>query len=368
LISRPVSEANENAAEVLQQLRERILMALARGESLSICGQGSKAFYGRRTLIATRSLSTLALDGVVDYEPTELVITARAATPLAELERVLAQHGQMLPCEPPRFAGRGTLGGALATGLSGPRRPYAGALRDFVLGVQLIDGRGQVLRFGGRVIKNVAGFDASRLMAGAMGTLGLVTEVTLKIQPLPPHSATLVLEMDAPTALARISRWRSQPLPISGTCHHEDRLYVRLCGAESAVRESRRVIGGALLPDAARFWRALRDHTHAFFQSSSVLWRVSVPATTPALPLPQPQLIEWGGAQRWVYGDVDAQALRERLQPLGGHLTCFRGHSQGSPAEPLHPLPTALHALQQRVKYVFDPTRLFNPGRLYAGI
>jgi len=354
--------------EPLHELRERILMARAKSLRLAITGHGSKSFYGRQTLLETTALSTAPLHGIVDYEPTELVITARAGTPLAELEQVLARHGQMLPCEPPQFHGRGTLGGAVATGLSGPRRAYAGALRDFVLGVQVIDGRGHLLRFGSRVIKNVAGFDAARLMVGAMGTLGLITEVTLKTQPVPAHSITLVLECDAPDALARLSAWRSRPLPISGTCHHDGRLYVRLCGAAVAVREAQRTIGGDELPEAISLWHALRDHTHAFFQKSMPLWRLSVPATTPHLALPQPQLIEWGGAQRWLCGHVDVQALRDRLLPLGGHVTCFRAPLQGESFEPLQPLPPALRAVHQRVKHVFDPLALLNPGRLYAGI
>jgi len=352
----------------LHELRDRILMAQARNLRLAISGHGSKAFYGRRTLLKTTALSTAPLSGIIDYEPTELVITARAGTPLAELEKVLASHGQMLPCEPPQFDGRGTLGGAVATGLSGPRRAYAGALRDFVLGVQVIDGRGHLLRFGGRVIKNVAGFDAARLMVGAMGTLGLITEVTLKTQPMPAHSITLVLECDGPEALARLSAWRSRPLPISGTCHHDGRLYVRLCGAAVAVRAAQQMIGGEELPEAASLWHALRDHTHAFFQKSTALWRLSVPATTPHLALPQPQLIEWGGAQRWLCGDVDAQALHGRLMPLGGHLTTFRAPLRGDPVEPLQALPPALYAVHQRIKDVFDPLALLNPGRLYAGI
>lgn len=359
-----------------QALRERILLMLGKGQRMSLCGHGSKAFYGRQTLLETTPVSSLDWAGIVSYEPTELVITARAGTPLVELEDVLAQHGQMLASETPRFGSRGTLGGAVAAGLSGPRRPYAGALRDFVLGLQLIDGRGSVMRFGGRVIKNVAGFDVARLMVGAMGTLGQITEVTLKTQPLPACSLTLVQQADAATALHRFGQWRSQPLPITATAHWNGLLYVRLCGAPVAVQAARQQIGGDEMPQASLLWEALRDQTHAFFQAAGPLWRLSLPATTPELALPLPQLIEWGGAQRWLIGELDngtagndgASALAARARRLGGHLTCFRSPQRSAVIDTFSALPPALYALHQRVKHTFDPSALFNPGRLYAGL
>lgn len=342
-------------------LVERVRLAVAKREPLRLRGQDSKSFYGRP--VAGSPVPTHHFSGIVDFEPTELVVTARAGTPIAELERALAERGQMLACEPPRFAGGGTVGGATATGLSGPRRAYAGALRDFVLGVRIVDGQGRLLRFGGRVIKNVAGFDVARLMVGAQGTLGLITEVTFKTQPLPAATCTLVREADEDSALHAFNAWRGRPLPVSATCHWQGRMYVRLCGAEAAVREARRTLGGEELAQAAAFWQGLRDQDHAFFQGAQELWRVGLPATAPSLGLPLPQLIEWSGAQRWLAGPVDAGPLRERLARAGGHLTRFR--APGDAAGPFQPLPAPLLALHRRLKGVFDPSGLLNRGRLY---
>lgn len=344
---------------------ERIRAAHAEATPLVICGHGSKSFYGNPS--AGEPLHTSGLAGIVDYQPRELVLVARAGTPLAELETLLAEHGQMLAFEPPRFGGRGTLGGAVAAGLSGPRRATAGAVRDFVLGVELIDGCGQLLRFGGRVIKNVAGYDLSRLMAGALGTLGLITEVALKVLPQPAEERSLQFECDETTAIRRMNEWAGQPLPLSATSWHAGLLCVRLSGAHSAVDAAHARLGGEVLAHAEEFWTRLRDHRAAFFETRRTpLWRVSLPATAPAFSACLPGLevkewIEWGGNLRWVACNAPAERIRNAARQLGGHATRF---SPGE-GEAFSPLAPALATLHRELKQRFDPRGILNRGRLY---
>lgn len=347
--------------EALQRLSERIRAAALERRAVRIRGGGSKDFYGGPP--QGELLETASLAGPMHYEPTELVITARAATPLATIDRTLSEHGQMLAFEPPSFGERATIGGAVASGLCGPRRAHCGALRDFVLGVQIIDGRGDVLRFGGRVIKNVAGFDVARLMAGSLGTLGLLTEVTLKTTPRPKAECSLRFELDQPRALECMSRWASRPLPLSATAWHDGELLVRLSGAQAAVQAARRSLGGETVAGAKEYWEALREQRLEFFRTAQTLWRISLPAHTP--PLPQAEiLLEWGGALRWLRGTMDAHEVRSLAARFGGHATLFRGVTQSAEG-PFHPLSPAMLALHRRLKAVFDPLGLFNPGRLY---
>ena len=347
--------------EELQSLAERIRAAATQRRALRIRGGGSKDFYG--AALQGELLETTHLTGIVDCEPTELVITARAGTALAAIEQRLSEHDQMLAFEPPHFGERATIGGAVASGLSGPRRPYCGALRDFVLGVQIIDGRGDLLRFGGRVIKNVAGFDVARLMAGSLGTLGLLTEVTLKTVPRPKAQCTLQFELDQPLALERMSQWAARPLPISATAWHGGRLLVRLSGAQAAVRAARQELGGELMQGAGEYWEALREQRLEFFSAGQPLWRISLPAHAPPLTSGD-SLLEWGGALRWLRGPVEVDAVRALASRLGGHATLFRACTK--PAQsPFQPLSPSMLALHRRLKAVFDPHGLFNPGRLY---
>ena len=345
----------------LYNLSERIRAAAEQRRALRIRGGGSKDFYGGTP--HGQLCETTALRGIVDYEPTELVITARAGTDLREINATLREQGQMLGFEPPSFTDQATLGGAVASGLSGPRRPYCGAVRDFVLGVQIIDGRGDLLRFGGRVIKNVAGFDVARLMAGSMGTLGLLTEITLKTTPCPTAECTLRFEFDEAQALDTMSRWVGRPLPISGTAWHAGQLSVRLSGASAALQAARRALGGETLERAGEYWQAVREHQLAFFTTAESLWRISLPGHAPPLALGE-VFLEWGGALRWLHGPADADEMRARASRFAGHATLFRSAARpvGGPFQPQTP---ALLALQQRLKAVFDPYRLFNPGRLY---
>ncbi|MDI3515530.1 MAG: glycolate oxidase binding subunit [Rhodocyclaceae bacterium] len=349
--------SNDLSAELLA----RVDRALAERTPLRIHGGGTKAFYGRP--VEGELLDTRGHRGIVSYDPTELVITARAGTPLVELEAALDAAGQMLACEPPHFGPGATVGGMVAAGLSGPRRPWVGSVRDFVLGCRVITGTAKHLRFGGEVMKNVAGYDVSRLMAGSLGCLGLITEVSFKVLPKPRNSLSLRLEMDAERALERLAEWGQQPLPITAACHDGEALMLRLEGGEGSVAAARQHLGGEEIPPA--FWQALREHELAFFRDRRPLWRVSVANDSrPALPAGK-QLIDWGGAQRWLKTDADADAIRAAAQAAGGHASCF---TPGVVDSPLQPLPEVLMRYHRQLKAQLDPQGIFNPGRMYAGL
>jgi len=344
------------------ELAQRVQDAAGRGAALAVIGGGSKAFYGREP--EGEPLEVSAHRGVVDYQRSELVLTARGGTSLAELEALLAEGGQMLGFEPPHFGPGATLGGAVAAGLSGPRRPYAGAARDLVLGVKLLNGKGEILTFGGQVMKNVAGYDISRLMAGAMGTLGILLEVSLKLLPAPARETTVVFDLALGEALERLATWGARPLPVSAACHDGGRLFLRLSGTEGSVASALAHLGGEEDPAHTALWPSLRDHTHPFFAGPEPLWRLSVPPATPPLALPGAWLVDWGGAQRWLRTDADAAAVRAAAQEAGGHATLFRrGDRRG---EVFHPLPPPMMDLHRRLKRAFDPEHVLNPGRMYA--
>jgi glycolate oxidase FAD binding subunit len=351
--------------EAIEQLAAHIRDAAAGKRPLNIRGGGSKDFYGNAAV--GEPLDVAAYRGIVDYEPTELVVTARCGTPLAELEAALAEQGQLLPFEPPHFGPAATLGGCIAAGLSGPRRAYAGAARDFVLGVRILDGNGDDLRFGGQVMKNVAGFDVSRVMTGSLGTLGVILEVSLKVLPLPVAGATLRLAMDEAAAIRTLNEWGGKPLPVSATAWNAGQLHVRLSGARAAVEAAVRTLGGDAVDaaEATAFWRGIREQTDAFFaQGTTPLWRLSLPSTTPPLALPGEQLIEWGGAVRWVKGDAPAEAIRAAATAAGGHATLFRAQDKSAGA--FQPLAPGLLAIHRKLKHTFDPAGIFNRGRLYS--
>jgi glycolate oxidase FAD binding subunit len=346
-----------NDNDISQQLAEAIKAAVKKRTHLTITGSGSKRFY-------TGDLDGEKLDvtghrGIVSYEPTELVVTARAGTPLAEIEATLAEKGQMLAFEPPWFGQTATLGGTIACGFSGPRRPYAGAARDHVLGARIINGRGEILHFGGEVMKNVAGYDVSRLMVGALGTLGVLLEISLKVLPKPAREITLGFAMTVDKAIATMNTWGAQPLPLSAACHVGDTLYVRLSGTELGVQAARAKLGGKTLDKSDEFWRDVREHRHGFFQGDTSLWRLSVPPATAPMDLPGQWLIDWGGAQRWLKSDAPAADIRRETEKAGGHATLFRRPGQNGAS--FHPLPAAVAALQQNLKRAFDPE-----GRLNA--
>jgi len=352
--------------EALADLVERVRAARAHRTPLCVRAGGTKDFYGMPasgTLIDPRAYS-----GIASYEPSELVVTVRCGTPLAQLEAELAAKGQMLAFEPPHFGQAATAGGCVASGLSGPRRATAGALRDFVLGAVLLDGRGEVLRFGGTVMKNVAGYDVARLLAGSLGTLGIVLEASIKVLPIPAEEATLQLEMDESKALETMNRWAGQPLPVSATCWSGERLSVRLSGSGAAVRAARERIGGQTVaaPAAELLWREVREQTSPFFQGAEPLWRFSVPSASAPLALAGEQLIEWGGALRWLRTRETAVALRGRASALGGHATRFR--ASDADVDAFTSLAPALLDISRRLKAQFDPDAIFNRGRMFRGM
>jgi len=352
--------------QALAELVERVRAARAERAPLCVRAGGTKDFYGgepQGTLVDPRPYR-----GIVNYDPTELVITARCGTPLAELEAELAEHRQMLAFEPPHFGAGATAGGCVAAGLSGPRRASAGAVRDFVLGAKLLDGNAQVLRFGGTVMKNVAGYDVARLLAGSLGTLGLILEASIKVLPRPAEETTLQLEMDETQALSSMNAWGGQPLAISATCWHRQRLAVRLSGSGAAVRSARERIGGEILDAASaeKLWRDVREQTAVFFQAEAPLWRFSVPSTAAPLALAGEQLIEWGGALRWLRTSEPAVTQRGRASALGGHATRFRGGDAS--ADAFTPLVPAIADIHRRLKAQFDPDGIFNRGRIYKDL
>lgn len=361
------------------RLAGRLRAAAAGRQSLRLVGGGTKDFLGNALCgepLVLRELATVeaeALLAAVDHDAAELVVTAPALLPLAMLEQVLAAAGQQLPFEPPRFAAGGTVGGCVAAGLSGPRRrsagPWQGSVRDFLLGARVVDGQGRVLTPGGRVMKNVAGFDLARAMAGSFGILGVLTEVSIKVLPVPPAERTLVFEVDEARALAMTAGWTSLPLPVSATAWRTGRLWVRLAGAGSAVAAAASVLGGQEVAAAQAPWESLRDQTDDWFQAPGALWRCSLPANAPSLALPGEQVIEWGGCQRWLRTHSSAEAVRARVTALGGHATLFRGASpQQRVAGVFTPLPPALLHLHARLKHEFDPAGILNPGRLVTGL
>ncbi|MBE0620026.1 MAG: glycolate oxidase subunit GlcE [Burkholderiales bacterium] len=351
---------------VIEQYAQRIRSAAADKTPLRLRGGGTKDFYGQA--LAGEVLDTRAYAGIVAHEPTELVITVRCGTPLAELEEVLRAQSQALAFEPPHFGAGATVGGMIAAGLSGPRRQAAGAVRDFVLGVRMLDGRGNDLSFGGQVMKNVAGYDISRPMAGSLGTLGLILEVSLKVLPLPFAEATTRLELPQDKAIAMLNHWGGQPLPISASAWAEGYLALRLSGAPSAIKAARETIGGEAMEaeQAQRFWSGMREQTDAFFGSDKPLWRLSVPSVTPPLALPGEEVIEWGGAQRWLASNADARTIREAAARSGGHATLFRAADKS--AGVFTPLAPALAKIHRNLKQAFDPAGVFNPGRMYPDL
>ena len=377
-----------NAA--LKRLVDQVQSARAERTPLDIRGGGTKAFYGGEPVGLPLDVRPLA--GISSYEPSELVVTVRGGTALADLEAALAEQGQCLPFEPPRFAHQlgagvgagtgadsgavgGTVGGMVAAGLSGPARAAVGSVRDYVLGAALLNGRAELLNFGGTVMKNVAGYDVSRVLAGSMGIFGVICEVSLKVLPVAPASVTLRLEMDAAGAIKRLNEWGGQPLPLNASAWWDGMLVLRLSGAAAAVKSAQDRIGGEVIeaPAALAFWQGLRDHRDEFFigaaravNGGAALWRLSVPATAAPLKLSGEQLLEWGGAQRWICTSAPAATLRDAAAAVGGHAVLFRARDKV--AGTFAPLKAPLDRIHRELKLAFDPSGVFNPGRLVPGL
>lgn len=347
---------NDHSAELRQQVRA----AHDAASPLKISAGNSKDFYGRK--VEGTPLSLREHSGILDYHASELVITARSGTRISELETALAENNQMLAFEPPCHTPDSTLGGSVACGLSGPRRATAGAARDFVLGVHVINGRGEALKFGGQVMKNVAGYDVSRLMVGAQGTLGVLLDISVKVLPKPEREITLCFEHDFEQARQHVHQWILQGHPISASCHHNGQLLIRLSSTENSLLDARQKLGGEQLD--LEIWHQLRHQTHPFFSTHPKLWRVSVPPATPIFSEHCPQLMEWDGALRWIASDEDmfAEARNQR-----GHATRYTLNAE--PADQVfQPLATPLLAIQKKLKASFDPHNIFNRGRLYPDL
>lgn len=333
---------------------------------LRIVGGDSKAALGGRSFRDTQKiLSTANHTGVIAYEPTELVVSVRAGTPLDVLCNTLNDAGQMLPFEPPQLVNC-TIGGTLACALSGPRRPFSGSARDYVLGTRLINGQGHDLSFGGEVMKNVAGYDVSRLQVGAWGTLGVLLDVSMKVLPKPEMELTLVQQSNAGDTQA-FAAFLRKPLPLSGAMLIGEQRYFRLSGSEAAVSAAAATIGGEPVDDGEQLWRSVNSQEHDFFSSSrtvgKTLWRVSVADHAPGLNLPGESLYEWAGAQRWLISDAPAAEVFQAASDAGGHAMRY---TPGTDEEPtFQPLSGAMLKLQTRLRDSFDPLRLFNRGRFH---
>lgn len=353
--------------DIADTLCDQVRSAYDARTPLRIIGGDTRAFYGRQ--VEGQALQMAEHSGIVSYDPVELVVTVRAGTRLSVLQAALAEKHQMLGFEPPMFGEASTIGGVVASGLSGPRRPWAGAARDFVLGTRVITQEGKLLRFGGEVMKNVAGYDLSRLMAGAQGTLGVLTDISFKVLPLPTATHSLRLSLDLADALKKLAELGRQPLPITAAAWHNGELFLRLEGGKSSVKATRERLGGE--PLDASFWTSLRDHSHTFFQlnDGQTLWRLSLPPNTAPLGLDIAEtdiFYDWAGSQRWVKTALEADTLRTACTAVGGHATCYTPHIHGGAIEPFTPLNAVVEKYHRHLKAELDAHGIFNPGRLYA--
>jgi len=349
-------------ADKTEQWLDYVRQAVETEAPFNIKGNNTKAFLGSPEELP--ELIVASHCGVIDYEPTELVVTARTGTPINELKQILSAENQMMPFEPPVFGDNDTLGGVMACGLSGPRRMYAGSARDYVLGTRVINGRGENLRFGGEVMKNVAGYDVSRLQIGAMGTLGLLLDISMKVLPKPEVEMTILREHSISNDTSPLVSLARQPLPISATAILDKRCWLRLSGSAQSVQAAASLIGGTTVPDGDTLWYELSSLKHSFFKQPGDLWRISIADYAPALPISGEWLLEWGGAQRWLVTDASAEEVFSCCKDAGAHATRYRGNDSNSPG--FQPLSGSVLNIHRRVRAAFDPSGLFNPGRYHS--
>jgi glycolate oxidase FAD binding subunit len=347
--------------DLTDKLRQTVAQAVEAQTPIKIIGGGSKAFYGREAVGQPLYINKHC--GIINYHPSELVVTARAGTLLSELQHKLAEHGQMLAFEPPAFAETATLGGTMACGFSGPRRPFTGSARDFMLGCKIINGKGDVLSFGGEVIKNVAGYDISRLMVGAMGTLGVLLDVSLKVLPMPSAEMTCCFELTSLAAIDRMTALAGRCLPVSGLSYDGRVLYIRLSGAEKAVKAAAERIGGDAAKADDRYWQLLNEHRHAFFRTDRNVWRLCLPPATGPLNLDGEWYYDWGGGLRWLKSEEPAERVFSTAEQALGHAVLFKGKDRSG--DIFQPLTGKLKQLNNNIKRAFDPFGLFNPNRMY---
>lgn len=345
----------------LNEIASEIESAYLSKTALQIQGGASKTFYGRP--ISGQLLSVANHSGIIEYEPSELYIKAKNGTTLHEIENIISEKNQILPCEPPSFNSNATLGGAVASGLSGPRRAHAGSVRDCILGTQIINGKGELLHFGGKVMKNVAGYDASRLMCGALGTLGVITEITLRLLPKSEEELTIVLNLSAKAAIAKVNQWANSPLPISATFYDGQQLFIRLSGSHSSTSAALATIGGESHPSHVEFWQSVKNQTHPFFNTEKSIWRISVPPSTPELSISGDYVMEWNAGLRWYKSNLSDAELRKAVSDAGGHAILFKGNTAN---EKFHPIAQTTMNMHKNLKHVFDPASILNPGRMFA--
>ena len=349
-----------------QQLQQQIQSAFENKTACNIIGSASKNFLGN-AFPGKETISTKGHTGIISYDASELVMTVRSGTRLQDINAALTENNQCLPFEPPAYSKDATIGGTIACNLSGPARAYSGAARDFVLGAHIINGKGDDLHFGGQVMKNVAGYDASRLMAGAYGTLGLILDVSLKVLPIAQTEITIKSELPANIAITTINELSAQNLPITASCYFDNHLYIRLNSSEknalSVCQFICKKISASEIDNSKAFWLSVKEQQHSFFNTDKTITRLSLPATTQAVEFDGEQLIEWGGALRWLKSDLDIQQIRQTIQQHGGHVSAYRNSSSDS--EFFHPLEPGARILHQRLKHAFDPAGILNPGRLY---
>jgi len=357
--------------DISQQLQQQVQRACEEKVALRIVGGNSKAFYGCD--ISAETLSVAEHRGVLSYEPTELVITVRAGTPLKTIEALLDDHGQVMPFEPPAFSGHATIGGIIACNFSGPRRAYAGAARDYLLGCKIINGKGEILTFGGEVMKNVAGYDVSRLMAGAMGSLGVLLEVSLKVLPKAETESTQMIHCSSADAIEKMHTWSQTPLPVSATSFHDSILRVRLSGANKAVMAAVDQIGGDAMQNADQYWQDLKEQRLDFFNTEKHLWRLSLASDVESVLVENTDeddfLYEWGGALRWLKSDMPAEIIQAAVAELDGHASLFRRGSvfrDGEQSTIFQPLTPGLMRIHKNLKQAFDPHNILNPGKIYS--
>lgn len=353
-----MSAQNEQENIFCQTIRE----AAAKKSPLNICAGNTKNFYGNSSSGETFDVSQY--QGIIDYEPSELFITARCGTTLKQIETELDNHNQMLAFEPPHFGEQATIGGTVACGLSGPRRPYAGAMRDNMLGVHIINGEGHYLRFGGQVMKNVAGYDVSRAMCGALGTLGVIMQVSLKVIPKPETEITLQIETPESQALSTLHQLSQSSLPISATFIENNSLYLRLAGLESSIQKTKLELDAKQINESNDFWHTVKEQQRDYFKSAKPLWRINVPNNAPAIDLEETMLIEWNGGLRWLSSLLDDTLIRSKIQQLGGHATLFK--SENKSADCFSELSPEVKTLHTNLKNAFDPLHIINPGRMYS--
>lgn len=350
--------------DLSSELQSRVLEAHASGTALNIVGGNSKSFFGRDPSGITLEVS--GNKGVLDYQPGELTLTARGGTSMREIAELLDAHDQMLPFEPPWFGSEATLAGTVACNLSGPRRPWMGAVRDYLLGVRILTGTGKDMRIGAPVMKNVAGYDLFRPMAGAMGTLGILLEIIIKVLPKPRHERSLSIQCDAEEAVQLVTSWQKSSVPLSGACHLDQTLNIRLSGDTRSVDSSAERIDIPAEDIENTFWHELNEQKLPFFDDNAPLYRLTLPATAQLPTEIGTQLIDWGGRQRWLNSEMSLEEIQRIAEKLGGHASVFRNGDRT--ADVFHPLPAPLMNLGNRIRSVLDPKRILNPGRLYKDL